>query len=108
MFSNSKLTKEQKEIRKAHKETLVSEGGAIVTSSDGSVTVAFMPEFKGSRMLAVGVSVASPYELKIRPKVGEYHAMDNLFFGAIVKVPDGTDMDVLAEVIAGTPLWAMQ
>lgn len=107
MISNSKLNNGQKRIRKSHKAALVEAKGAIVTSSDGTVTVAFMPEFEGSRMLAVGISVASPHEQKIRPKVGEYHAMDNLFFGAIVKVPDGTDMDVLAEVISGTPLWAM-
>lgn len=107
MFSNSKLTKLQKSARKEMMAELVEAKGAIVTSSDGTVTVAFMPEFEGSRMLTVGVSVASPQELNIRRKVGEYHALDNLMFGAIVKVPDGTDMDVLAEVIAGTPLWAM-
>jgi hypothetical protein len=100
MISNSKLTSAQKEIRKAHKEALVAQGGAIVTSSDGSVTVAFMPEFEGSRMLMVGVSIASPHELKIRRKVGEYHAMDNLMFGNVIKVPDGVDMHALADVIA--------
>ena len=100
MISNSKLTKEQKGTRKVHKAALVAQGGAIVTSSDGSVTLAFVPEFQGSRMLAVGVSVASPYERKIRAKVGEYHALDNLMFGNAIKVPDGVDMYALADVIA--------
>lgn len=100
MISNSKLTKEQKETRKVHKAALVTQGGAIVTSSDGSVTLAFVPEFHGSRMLAVGVSVASPNEQKIRRKVGEYHALDNLMFGNTIKVPDGVDMYALADVIA--------
>ncbi len=108
MFSNTKLTKEQKEIRKAHKAALIEAKGAIVTSPDGTVTVAFMPEFEGSRMLSIGVSVASPNEQKIRRKVGEYHALDNLMFGCSIKVPDGTDMDVLADVISGTPLWAIE
>lgn len=100
MISNSKLTSVQKEARKAHKAALVAQGGAIVTSSDGLVTLAFVPEFQGSRMLAVGVSVASPNERKIRAKVGEYHAMDNLMFGNVIKVPDGVDMYALANVIA--------
>lgn len=100
MLSNSKLTPVQKQVRKANKAELIARGGAIVTSSDGSVTLAFAPEFKGSRMLAVGVSVASPYERKIRAKVGEYHALDNLMFGNAIKVPDGVDMHTLADVIA--------
>lgn len=100
MISNSKLTKEQKEIRKVHKAALVAQGGAIVTSSDGRVTLAFAPEFQGSRMLSVGVSVASPYERKIRAKVGEYHAMANMMFGNVIKVPDGVAMYALADVIA--------
>jgi hypothetical protein len=108
MFSNSKLTKLQKAARKEMMAELVEAKGAIVTSSDGTVTVASIPEFEGSRMLSVGVSVASPQELNIRRKVGEYHALDNLMFGvSIIKVPDGTDMDTLAEVIAGFPSWPM-
>jgi len=100
MISNSKLTKEQKEARKVRKAAIVAQGGAIVTSFDGRVTLAFVPEFQGSRMLAVGVSVASPNERKIRAKVGEYHALDNLMFGNAIKVPDGVDMYALADVIA--------
>jgi len=106
-MSNSKLSSIEKSERKEFLGLLHSRGGAIVTSEDGRVTVAFEPEFKGSRMLRVGVSVASPDEQKIRRKVGEYHALDNLFSGATVKLPDGTDMNVLAEVIAGTPPWAI-
>lgn len=101
MISNSKLTKEQKEARKVRKAAIVAQGGAIVTSFDGRVTLAFVPEFQGSRMLAVGVSVASPNERKIRAKVGEYHALYNPMFGGnTIKVPDGVDMYALANVIA--------
>lgn len=100
MLSNSKLTPAQKQVRKANKAELIARGGAIVTSSDGSVTLAFAPEFKGSRMLAVGVSVASPNERKIRAKVGEFHALDNWVYGDMIKVPDGVDMHALADVIA--------
>ncbi len=100
MISNSKLTKEQKTLRKTHRAALIKALGAIVTSENGRVTVAFMPEFKGSRMVSVGVSIASPREQKLRPKVGEFHALDNLMFGNCIVVPDGTDMGVLAEVIS--------
>lgn len=101
-MSNSKLTSTQKDVRKAYLEMIHAQGGAIATSEDGRVTVAFEPEFKGSRMLRVGVSVASPDEQKIRAKVGEYHALANLFSDFCIKVPDGTNMYALAEVIAGT------
>lgn len=100
MISNSKLTPAQKKTRKTHMAALGAMCGAIVTSSDGRVTLAFAPQFQGSRMLSVGVSVASPHERKIRAKVGEFHAMDNLMFGATIKVPDGVDMHTLADVIA--------
>ncbi len=105
MISNSKLGKIQKSKRKAYLEMIVNAGGAIVTSEDGRVTLAFEPEFKGSRMLRVSVSVASPNERKIRSKVGEYHALTNLFTDFCIKVPDGTDIYALAEAIAGTPLY---
>ena len=104
MISNSKLDKIQKSKRKAYLEMIVNAGGAIVTSEDGRVTLAFEPEFKGSRMLRVSVSVASPNERKIRSKVGEYHALTNLFYNdRAIHTPDGTDMYALAQVIAGVP-----
>ena len=103
MISNSKLSKVQKGVRKTYLEMLYAQGGTIATSEDGRVTIAFEPEFTGSRMLRVGVSVASPDERKIRAKVGEYHALANLFSDFCIKVPDGTDMCALAQVIAGMP-----
>jgi hypothetical protein len=99
---NFKLSLVEKNFCKTYLEMLHTQGGAIVTSEDGRVTVAFKPEFKGSRMLRVGVSIASPDEQKIRHKVGEYHALSNLFTDFCIKVPDGTDMYMLANVIAGT------
>lgn len=106
MASNSRLNAFQKGSRKHMLGILTAALGIVITSEDGRVTVAFMPEFEGSRMLRVAVSVASPDETKIRRKVGEYHALDKLFnCGMFIMVPDGADMYALAECIAGTALY---
>lgn len=98
--SNSKLTQDQKSARKAMWNMLADFNGNMVNSDCGKVTIAYMPEFVGSRMLTLAVSNASPSELKIRRKVGEYHAMNNLFYGRSIVVFDGIDMFALANVLA--------
>lgn len=101
-MSNSKLTVHQKMNRMEYLETLVMCHGAIVASLSGRVTLAFVPEFTGSRMLKVAVSYASPTEKKVRRKVGEYHALSKLFdTGEFIKIPDGFDPYDLVEVMDG-------
>ena len=77
MSSNSKLTPEQKISRKVMLRAVVNRGGRVY--SDGRVTLCLIPEFAGSRMMRVSVSVISPDELKFRRKVGEYHALSRMF-----------------------------
>lgn len=101
MSSNSRLNVLQKGARKHMLSILTDAMGAVIASEDERVTIAFMPEFEGSRMLRVAVSVASPDEIKIRRKVGEYHALDKLFDSEFIRVPDGTNMYALAQVISG-------
>ena len=100
MISNSKLTKLQKATHKEMLGMLTSAMGGIVTSNSGAVTVVWMPEFVGSRMVRVSVSVASPSERKIRAKVGEYHALDKLFnCEQFITVPNGVYMWTLAGML---------
>lgn len=104
MFSNSKLTDTQKLIRKDYLNFLAEFEGAIFSSDSGMTTIAFMPEFKGSRMLRVAFAICNPNETKIRRKVGEYHALEKLFDGQYVLLPDGFDPYTLVEAAEGN-IW---
>lgn len=75
-MANTKLTSEQKSYRKEWLKSLKDCGGEIATV--GAFTVAKAPDFKGARMAEFSVSYCSPFEVKNRRKVGEYHALNRL------------------------------
>lgn len=70
MFSNSKLTADQKSLRKALINMLPA-GSALALSATG-VTFLTIPQGAVNHVYS---AVASPDEKKIRRKVGEYHAL---------------------------------
>lgn len=76
---NSKLTKLQKAEHFEMLANLSDLNGEVYCFPEYSATVAIMPEFEGSRMMLVSVSIAEPREKKFRCKVGEYHAMRRMF-----------------------------
>jgi len=101
MASNSKLDSHGKLMRKEYLQFLAWDSGAIVTSTDGRVTLAFKPEFVGSRMLRLAISYCSPDEIKVRRKVGEYMALRRLYeTDQYIAVSDGFDPVYLADVFA--------
>jgi hypothetical protein len=95
-MSNSKLSHEQKIFRKAALSDLRDCGGHIFTSN--RVTVAIMPEFAGSKMARMSVSIASENEQKLRRKVGEFHALERLHNLESVPVPSYLDTRDMAEM----------
>lgn len=85
-MSNSKLSREQNLNRKSLKRELLALGGSIGLFGQG-VTVCQLPEFEGSKMSLVSISIASEDEIKTRRKVGEYHALQRMFnSGEYIKV----------------------
>lgn len=74
MASNSKLTKEQKTARKDMLAVL-PKGSSMALSMTG-ITVLIVPDGAVDRVFT---SVASPDEVKIRRKVGEFHALCRWF-----------------------------
>lgn len=101
-MSNTKLTKIEKAALKFLEQSLIDQFGGWVTSDSGKVTVAWVPEYRGSKMLRVAVSVASDEEFKIRGKVGRYHALNRLDNGEYIKVLDGVDMVDFADILDTT------
>lgn len=84
-MSNSKLTKFQKAERKSMLSDLHNNGGWL--HSDHGVTLCVVPEFAGSKMARVSVSVASEDEQKVRRKVGEYWALHRMMHCEFIIVP---------------------
>ena len=76
---NSKLTKLQKAEHFEMLANLSDLNGKVFCFPEYRATIAIMPEFEGSRMMLVSVSIAEPREKKFRCKVGEYHAMRRMF-----------------------------
>lgn len=105
MISNSTLTKFQKELRKQDLNMVTEFGGGVLTSDSGNTTIAFVPEFKGSRMLQVAFAICNPNEIKARRKVGEYKALERLANGEYVLLPDGFDPYTLVEAIEGNVMF---
>ena len=84
-MSNSKLDKIQKAERKSMLSELHNAGGWL--HSDYGVTLCVVPEFAGSKMARVSVSVASEDEQKVRRKVGEYWALHRMMHCEFIRVP---------------------
>lgn len=96
MASNSKLTPAQKADRKDMIAAL-PDGSSMSLSLTG-VTFLVVPFGAVDR---VYTSVASPDEVKIRRKVGEYHALMRWAQGQDgFALPGGWDADMLAEHLA--------
>lgn len=95
-MSNSKLTIEQKAMRKTLLEMLPA--GSMLAMSETGVTFLTIP--KGS-VNEVYSATASPDEQKFRRKVGEYHALarwDDANPGTVV-VPAFMDAAFLADAV---------
>ena len=95
-MSNSKLTEFQKAERKRMRAELHNAGGWL--HSDHGVTFCVVPEFAGSKMARVSVSVASEDEQKVRRKVGEYWALAHMADGEFIVMP----------VLAVTDYWQLK
>jgi len=109
LLSNSKLTEFQKGRRNCMLKALDNMGGQVYTSADG-VTLCILPEFENSRMMLVSVAVMSHTEKKLRPKVGEFHALCRMFEkNEYIKIPTwfapgiyDADRRVFAQKLADT------
>lgn len=91
--SNSKLTAEQKEdfkILKAEAEML-----GVTVVQVGAVTVAYR---RGPTVTRFAVSVASPKERKIRPKVGKFYALLRCSEGQATILPNDVFSDLLQDL----------
>jgi hypothetical protein len=76
--SNSKLSAEQKSWLKDQRK---NSGVKIVSNSDGITLAYFKPLGSKGRMVNFAISNLSPFEKKLRAKVGEYHARAKLNCG---------------------------
>ena len=86
--SNTKLTKEQKTMRKFFLEALQEQNGEIFSFPENNCTIVVIPEFTNSNMLRVSVSYSSDNEQKFRRKVGEYYALEKMFGNSeYIKLP---------------------
>ena len=99
-MSNSKLNSNQKTLRKNLLVRFTGDGGEIFSFPEHRTTVAIVPEFTGSKMSRVSVSICSPDEFKFRRKVGECFALDKLFMGEYVIVPTPNQTDYFANEFA--------
>ena len=73
------LLESEKFDRKRMLVDLAELNGRVFSFPAYNATVAIMPEFPGSRMMVVSVSIAEPRETKFKRKVGEYHALRRMF-----------------------------
>lgn len=83
------------------KRELLALGGTIQMVGAG-VTICTLPEFEGSKMLLVSISICSDTETKVRRKVGEYHALTRMFstYEYIKVVGDQFDIESFAYSVA--------
>lgn len=84
--SNSKISKVQKAELRAFKNTTYNPGEFHIVPYAG-IVILTAPEFPGSKMSNVAVSIMSKDEKKFRAKVGEYHAMQKYVRGEFIKLP---------------------
>lgn len=96
MHSNSKLTPEQKAERKEMLAGLPS--GSEMTLTNDGVTLLLVPQ---GAVNILSTSVASPDEVKIRRKVGEYNALVRWDVGMGVPLPVSMSLDEIAEPFGG-------
>lgn len=89
MPSNSKLTREQKADLKTAEAEFLAQGGRVAV--DGETTFAIMPV---GNVEFVSTAVASPDEVKLRGKVGRYHALDRFANGQCTPFPLGYMADI--------------
>jgi hypothetical protein len=97
-MSNTKLNSEQKSMRKTLRKSF---GPQCVMLAVGRVTMFLQPEFAGSNMGLLSISIASPNETKIRRKVGEYMALERAANGKYVKVPMAASLEDIGNVLNG-------
>lgn len=97
MASNTKLTALKKVMLKSYKKSM-PKNMAFATYGRFTVLVRVM-----SNCVLVSTALASPDEKKIRPKVGEFHAMSRMNNGYYVAMPkpDLCVYSTEAETLAG-------
>lgn len=96
MSSNSKLTKSQKFERALLIGSLPA-GSEMALTNDG-VTLLLVPQ---GAVNILSTAVASPDEVKIRRKVGEFNALVRWDIGACVPLPASMSLDEIAEPFGG-------
>lgn len=88
MHVDSRLDSYENINRKQWRKGLTALNGLIFSFPDWNTTVVLLPEFPGSRMMLVSVSMAEPRETKFKRKVGEFHALRRVFSAnEYIKVP---------------------
>jgi hypothetical protein len=92
VFSNSKLTAEQK----AHRKQLLAKYPLASWGVSGGVTVMLYPAGNVQRMVT---SIASFDEKKLRRKVGEYNCLLRFDCEMFVVVPEYVDAQDMAEYL---------
>jgi len=95
-MSNTKLTADSKQYLKEFKKN----NSDIRFFNNGIVTIAYTPEFTGSKMARVAISIMSDNEKKFRAKVGEYNALTNLESGIYITVPCNFGVHSFMDTIA--------
>lgn len=86
--SNTKINSNQKTWRKEMLKLLQEKNGEIFSFPACNCTIVVVPEFTNSNMVRVSISYSSDNELKFRPKVGQYYALQKMFNeGDYIKLP---------------------
>lgn len=100
MFSNTKLTQEQKFARK---EMLLDlPAGSVMARTEGGHTILVVPM---GNTVQISTSIYSKNENKCRRKVGEYHALNRWYNGERIPMPaDGFDIFAFAKAMGGEAL----
>ncbi len=104
-MSNTKLSKEAKRAWKDDWNTLREDGALVFAFPDLRVVVLFVPEFAGSKMVNVAVSVCSEDEQKFRKWTGISRAMGRFYNREVIKIVrpayPGMTAEALAEIACG-------
>ena len=99
-MANSKLTRDQKNMRIEWLTALKFSGGEIATA--GRFTVVKVADFPGARMAHFSASYCAKDEQKIRRKVGEYYALKKLMdlAGNWIGLPEHITAQVFADSLS--------
>lgn len=104
-MSNTKLSEDAKREYKAEWFKLSADGALVFAFPNLRAVVLFVPEFKGSKMVNVAVSVCSEDEQKFRKWTGIARAMDRFYSGEVIKIVrpayPGMTAEALAEIACG-------